>query len=95
MVIVRWTVAEEVLRALIIANTRHSKRAGAQFNKSKTKTITITTYHEVKRTMAMDLIADMERAAPSLAHRRLSLSCRLKIPGYVRILWVFKKLISS
>ena len=45
--------------------------------------------------MAMDLIADMERPAPSLAHSRLSLSCRLKIPGYVRILWVFKKLIGS
>jgi hypothetical protein len=45
--------------------------------------------------MAMDLIADMERAAPSLAHSRLSLSCRLKIPGYVRILWVFKQLIGS
>jgi len=45
--------------------------------------------------MAMDLIADMERAAPSLAHSRLSLSCRRKIPGYVRILWVFKKLIGS
>jgi len=63
--------------------------------KAVTRRGSSTTYHEVKRTMAMDLIADMERAAPSLAHSSLSLSCRLKIPCNVRILWVFKKLIGS
>lgn len=43
----------------------------------------------------MDLIADMERAAPSLAHSNLSLGCRLKIPDYVWILGVFEQLRGS